>query len=90
MGNTIQFKNIKIATGFSVAALLFSCGTERLQPNEKLYTGAKINIINDTISKKEKSSLKDGLEDNLTPKPNSSILIVMKNILREIKIQEPI
>lgn len=74
MGNTIQFKNIKIATGFSVAALLFSCGTERLQPNEKLYTGAKINIINDTISKKEKSSLKDGLEDNLTPKPNSSIL----------------
>lgn len=67
-------KYIKFTAALSVAAFMISCGTEKLQHNEKLYTGAKINILNDTISKKEKSELKDGISENLTPKPNSSIL----------------
>jgi outer membrane protein assembly factor BamA len=55
-----------------------------------LYTGAEINIENDTISKSEKKDLKAGLEDNLTPKPNSSFLglrpkLFFYNIAKEPK-----
>ncbi len=57
-----------------MSAVLFSCNTRYLNEGELLYTGADINILNDTISKGEKSELKEGLEDNLTPKPNSSFL----------------
>jgi outer membrane protein assembly factor BamA len=39
-----------------------------------LYTGAEVKIESDTLSKKEKSELQSALEENLTPKPNSSFL----------------
>lgn len=55
-----------------------------------LYTGAEINIENDTVSKKEKKDLKSALEANLTPKPNSSFLglrpkLFFYNIAKEPK-----
>lgn len=69
-------KNIinQFTLGIAVASLLSSCNTRYLKDGEILYTGAKINIINDTLSKKYKNELKEGLEANLTPKPNSSFL----------------
>lgn len=58
-----------------VALTLFSCSNTRfLKEGQMLYTGADVNIENDTISKKEKKDLQTVLEDNLTPKPNSSFL----------------
>lgn len=69
-------KNIiqKISVGIVLAAVSLSCNTRYLKDGELLYTGAKVNIINDTLSKDDRSELKDGIEKNLTPKPNSSFL----------------
>ncbi|MGE4512482.1 MAG: BamA/TamA family outer membrane protein [Chryseobacterium sp.] len=74
--------------GIAFAAV--SCNTRYLKEDQMLYTGAEINIENDTISKSEKKDLKAGLEDNLTPKPNSSFLglrpkLFFYNIAREPK-----
>ena len=56
-------------------SFLSSCSNTRyLKEGQKLYTGAKIKIEGDSISKKEKSELKELLEADVTPKPNSSIL----------------
>ena len=65
----------KIFVTLSVAVLISSCSnTKFLQEGQMLYTGAKINIKNDTLSKKEKSNLKEALLEQLRPKPNSSFL----------------
>ena len=69
--------NCKIPTLISAVfvLLLSSCaGTENLKEGAFLYTGAKIDIQNDSLSKKAKSTLEEGLESQLTPKPNSSFL----------------
>ncbi|NRS91042.1 outer membrane protein assembly factor BamA [Chryseobacterium sp. 16F] len=63
-----------------------------LKEGEYLYTGADIKIANDTISKKESSTLKGRLEENLTPKPNSSFLglrprLYIYNITKEPKVK---
>lgn len=55
-----------------------------------LYTGAEVKIENDSLSKKSKKALKSELEDNLTPKPNSSFLglrpkLFFYNIAKEPK-----
>lgn len=55
-----------------------------------LYTGAEIKIENDSLSKSSKKALKTELEDNLTPKPNSSFLglrpkLFFYNIAKEPK-----
>lgn len=55
-----------------------------------LYTGAEVKIENDTISKKEKNELQAALEENLVPKPNSTILglrpkLYFYNIAKEPK-----
>ncbi|BFO64857.1 BamA/TamA family outer membrane protein [Chryseobacterium sp. KCF3-3] len=55
-----------------------------------LYTGAKVKIENDTISKKEKKDLQTALEESLTPKPNSTFLgmrpkLYFYNIAKEPK-----
>lgn len=39
-----------------------------------LYTGAEVKIENDSLTKKEKKELQAALEENLTPKPNSTFL----------------
>lgn len=52
-----------------------SCSnTQYLKEGQKLYTGAKIKIVSDSLSKKEKSALEEAYKDNLVPKPNSSFL----------------
>ncbi|CAA7392494.1 hypothetical protein [Chryseobacterium fistulae] len=57
------------------ASIILSCSnTKYLKEGQMLYTGATINIKNDTISKKEKKALQSDLEANLTPKPNSTFL----------------
>ena len=53
---------------------LLSCGTSKLEEGEYLYTGADIEIENENLEKTTKSTLKEGIQDNLTPKPNTSIL----------------
>jgi outer membrane protein insertion porin family len=54
--------------------LLYSCSNLRHLPeNEKLYTGAKVEITSDTKIKEEKS-LKTEAKKVLRPKPNSSVL----------------
>ena len=58
-----------------------------------LYTGAKIEVKNDTLSKKEKGSLKEALLEQLRPKPNSSFLglrpkLYIYNITKEPKKQK--
>ena len=80
----------KYALTFGMASAVVSCNTRYLKDGEMLYTGAEINIENDTISKNEKKELKAGLEANLTPKPNSSFLglrpkLFFYNIAKEPK-----
>lgn len=80
----------KYALTFGMASAVLSCNTRYLKDGEMLYTGAEINIENDTISKNEKKELKAGLEANLTPKPNSSFLglrpkLFFYNIAKEPK-----
>ncbi|WP_312901837.1 translocation and assembly module lipoprotein TamL, partial [Chryseobacterium taichungense] len=80
----------KYALTFGIASAAVSCNTRYLKEGQMLYTGAEINIENDTISKGEKKDLKAGLEANLTPKPNSSFLglrpkLFFYNIAKEPK-----
>ena len=61
---------IKHYFGASVAAMLVlnSCSnTKFLQEGQLLYTGAEVNIKNDTLTKKEKSNLAEALEDQMRP-----------------------
>ena len=68
-----NFKNLFSA--WMMLMLLSACaGTEKLKPGQLLYTGAEINIKNDTLSKKQRAALETGLEEQLTPKPNGSFL----------------
>ncbi|QBO57393.1 translocation and assembly module lipoprotein TamL [Chryseobacterium salivictor] len=86
----------KIVTTLSLAFLISSCSnTKFLQEGQMLYTGAKINIKNDTLSKKEKSNLKEAIQEQLRPKPNSSFLglrpkLYIYNITKEPKKQKGI
>lgn len=74
-----------------MASVTLSCSnTKYLQEGQMLYTGAKIKIENDTLSKNEKKDLQAALEANLTPKPNSSFLglrpkLFFYNIAKEPK-----
>jgi len=62
-----------LASGVTVAVI--SCSnTKFLKDGQMLYTGAEVKIESDTLSKKEKSELQSALEENLTPKPNSSFI----------------
>lgn len=92
--STKNIKNISYISAigaFMVLSTFNSCSNMKfLKEGQLLYTGADINLINDTISKKEKSALKDRLEENLTPKPNSSFLglrprLYIYNITKEPK-----
>ncbi|WP_288244739.1 BamA/TamA family outer membrane protein [uncultured Chryseobacterium sp.] len=80
----------KYALTFGMASAVVSCNTRYLKEGEMLYTGAEVNIENDTISKKEKKDLQAALESNLSPKPNSSFLglrpkLFFYNIAKEPK-----
>lgn len=83
-----------IAALLLVGVFTHSCSnTKFLQEGQLLYTGAKITIKNDTLTKKEKSNLKDALKEQLRPKPNSSFLglrpkLYIYNITKEPKKQK--
>ena len=65
----------KSSAGVLLFLALYSCSnTKFLKEGQMLYTGAKINIVNDTMKKKDKSNLKEALSNQLRPKPNSSFL----------------
>lgn len=62
-----------LASGITVAVI--SCSnTKFLKDGQMLYTGAEVKIENDSLTKKEKKELQAALEENLTPKPNSTFL----------------
>lgn len=73
-------KNLKfiyriVAIGAPLLLSFSSCSnTKFLKEGEQLYIGADLEIIGDSISKKEKKQLKADLQDNVRPKPNSSFL----------------
>lgn len=86
----------KIVATLSFAMIISSCSnTKFLQGGQQLYTGAKIIVKNDTLSKKEKSNLKEALQEQLRPKPNSSFLglrpkLYIYNITKEPKKEKGI
>jgi outer membrane protein insertion porin family len=94
----IEFKRsyCKIAATLFFPVVFSSCSnTKFLQEGQMLYTGAKITVKNDTLSKKDKSNLKDALQDQLGPKPNSSFFglrpkLYIYNIVSEPKKQKGI
>ncbi len=88
----IRFQqHIRQVLFFGTLGFAFSCSnTKYLKEGEMLYTGAEVKIENDSLSKKSKKALKSELEDNLTPKPNSSFLglrpkLFFYNIAKEPK-----
>ena len=88
----IRFQqHIRQVIFFGTLGFAFSCSnTKYLKEGEMLYTGAEVKIENDSLSKKSKKALKSELEDNLTPKPNSSFLglrpkLFFYNIAKEPK-----
>ena len=89
--NNIKSTTLSLVCCIFLLAGLNSCSNMKfLKEGQLLYTGAEIKINNDTISKKEKSALKDRLEENLTPKPNSTFLglrprLYIYNITKEPK-----
>ncbi|MFC0344286.1 translocation and assembly module lipoprotein TamL [Epilithonimonas hispanica] len=67
--------HFQIIIAISTVAIVSSCSNVKfLKEGQMLYTGAEVKIENDSISKKEKKALKAELEENLTPKPNSTFL----------------
>ncbi|MDR2237780.1 MAG: BamA/TamA family outer membrane protein [Chryseobacterium sp.] len=90
MSNTFHtyYKYLLIS---GLASTVISCSNTRfLKEGQMLYTGAEVKIEGDTISKKDKKDLKAALEDNLTPKPNSTFLglrpkLYFYNIAKEPK-----
>src|SRR5690606_28388500 len=61
---------------FAVAALfLVSCSNTKFVPQgDYLYTGASVKIMDDSLSKTQRNTLKKELEETLTPKPNATFL----------------
>lgn len=78
---------------FSLILILISqscSNTKFLKEGQKLYTGAKINIEGEELTKKEKSKLKSHLEADIIPKPNATFLglrpkLYFYNITKEPK-----
>lgn len=57
------------------ALFIAACSnTKYLPKGELLYVGAKVKVKGDSVSKSEKSILKEELESVLRPRPNSSFL----------------
>lgn len=77
-----------MASGMTVAVI--SCSnTKFLKDGQMLYTGAEVKIESDSLSKKEKSALQSALEENLTPKPNSTFLGLRPKLYAYNTTKEP-
>lgn len=73
-----------------MTATIVSCSnTKFLKDGQLLYTGAEVKIEGDSLTKKEKSALKSDLEENLTPKPNSSFLGLRPKLYAYNATKEP-
>lgn len=73
-----------------MTATIVSCSnTKFLKDGQLLYTGAEVKIESDSLTKKEKSALKAALEENLTPKPNSSFLGLRPKLYAYNATKEP-
>lgn len=73
-----------------MTATIISCSnTKFLKDGQLLYTGAEVKIESDSLIKKEKSALKAALEENLTPKPNSSFLGLRPKLYAYNATKEP-
>lgn len=77
-----------LASGMT-AAVVSCSNTKFLKEGQLLYTGAEINIESDTLPKKEKKELKAALQENLTPKPNSSFLGLRPKLYAYNATKEP-
>ncbi|RQP11066.1 MAG: hypothetical protein EAS48_06630 [Chryseobacterium sp.] len=78
------------ATGVISMFYLSSCSpSQYLKEGEVLYTGAKVDIVNDTMTKRQKNNLRDGIKDNLRPKPNSSFLGLRPRLWIYGAVKEP-
>lgn len=77
-----------MASGMTMAVI--SCSnTKFLKDGQMLYTGAEVKIESDSLSKKEKSELQSALEENLTPKPNSTFLGLRPKLYAYNTTKEP-
>lgn len=77
-----------LVSGFT--ATIVSCSnTQFLKDGQLLYTGAEVKIESDSLTKKEKSALQSALEENLTPKPNSSFLGLRPKLYAYNATKEP-
>lgn len=73
-----------------MTATIVSCSnTKFLKDGQLLYTGAEVKIESDSLTKKEKSALESALEENLTPKPNSSFLGLRPKLYAYNATKEP-
>jgi len=77
-----------LASGMT-AAVISCSNTKFLKEGQMLYTGAEVKIENDTLPKKKKNELKAALEENLTPKPNSSFLGLRPKLYAYNATKEP-
>jgi len=58
-----------------IALIASACSTTKyLAPGQKLYTGGKIKITDNSANKNDKKAITAEMEDMLRPKPNGSIL----------------
>lgn len=80
----------RIISGIILTLGIVSCSnTKYLKEGQILYTGAKINIVGDSISSKDKKELKTALQGRLTPKPNSSFLGLRPKLFLYNTTKEP-
>lgn len=64
-----------IAISFATVGITSCSNTRFLKEGETLYTGSKLTIKGDSLSKSDRVALKDNLEENIIPKPNSSFFL---------------
>lgn len=80
----------RIISGIILTLGIVSCSnTKYLKEGQILYTGAKINIVGDSISSKDKKELETALQGRLTPKPNSSFLGLRPKLFLYNTTKEP-
>lgn len=70
-------------------AVISCSNTKFLKDGQMLYTGAEVKIESDSLSKKEKNALQSALEENLTPKPNSTFLGLRPKLYAYNTTKEP-
>ncbi len=90
----MKIKKLNIILLINSVFLISSCSNTRfLEEGEELYTGSKLSIVDDSISKIDKASLQADLESSIVPKPNSSLFglrprLYIYNITKEPKKQK--